>query len=267
MEEALLTRITLTYNEPLLTSSTPATSDFTVSGGKTVSAVTVTGSTVLVDVNSAYLTSDTVTISYTGGTNKIKDTSGNDAVNLVDQAVTINTIDAVNATWAQLLNATDAGSGTLSFNNSTANNGGTATQSLGGVGSYVQYTVPATLADSNASVLILNSADDANYDWGTSGTNRIVKLYYSGSSYYVDAIGYAEAAIPAATVTAGDILRILVSSSDDLLIQRSQDSGANFTTIKTLTGTWTGQSANFIKGVNVVSGTNKKLQAVKVKTT
>lgn len=82
--------VDLVYNESLLTTPLPATGDFTLSGGKTVSSVGISGSTVSVTANSAYSSGDVVTISYTGGTNKIKDLAGNIAANLSSQAVTNN---------------------------------------------------------------------------------------------------------------------------------------------------------------------------------
>lgn len=90
VEDGAADDIVLTYERALDETSTPATTDFSVSGGKSVSAVVVSGSTVTVTVNSDYENGDTITISYTPGTNKIKDTYGNPADALVSQAVTNN---------------------------------------------------------------------------------------------------------------------------------------------------------------------------------
>lgn len=92
VEDATPTVITLTYDEALNTGSVPAISDFVASGGKAVSSIQVTGTTVLVTVDAAYAASDAITISYTPGSNPIQDVAGNDAIALVDQAVTNNIV-------------------------------------------------------------------------------------------------------------------------------------------------------------------------------
>jgi len=86
--------LTLTYDEPLDTSSVPAATDFTVnvnSSAATVNNVAVSGTTVTLTLAAAVNAGDTVTVSYTAGTNPIQDISGNDAANLTDQSVNNNT--------------------------------------------------------------------------------------------------------------------------------------------------------------------------------
>jgi hypothetical protein len=90
VEDITPASIILTYNEALNTSSIPANGDFAVSGGKVVTSVTISGTTVNVNLNSGYILGDTITISYTSGTNKIKDVAGNNVANLSSQAVTNN---------------------------------------------------------------------------------------------------------------------------------------------------------------------------------
>lgn len=86
--------VTLTYNEALDAASTPATGDFVLVGtASTVSSVNVTGSTVVLTLNTAVGFSDIVTLSYTAGVAPIQDLAGNQAVNLVNQAVTNNSAD------------------------------------------------------------------------------------------------------------------------------------------------------------------------------
>ena len=84
------TRVVLTYNETLNTSSVPDVSDFTLSPTKTVSNVSVVVTTVVLTVSEAFLSDDEITLDYTAGTNPIEDAAGNDAVDLSSQTVTNN---------------------------------------------------------------------------------------------------------------------------------------------------------------------------------
>jgi uncharacterized repeat protein (TIGR02059 family) len=86
------TKIVLAYNEAIKTTSVPAVTDFTIggidAGGRTVTNVAISGSTVTLTMSSDISAGNTITISYTAGTNPIKDISGNNAANLVGRAVT-----------------------------------------------------------------------------------------------------------------------------------------------------------------------------------
>ena len=82
--------IVMTYDKALDISSTPATTDFTTSPSKTISSVVVLGSDVIITCDTDFLSTDTVTISYTQGTNPIQDLAGNPAANLTNYAVTNN---------------------------------------------------------------------------------------------------------------------------------------------------------------------------------
>ena len=86
--------LTLTYGENLDAGSVPAAGDFTVTvagSGRAVSTVEVNGDTVTLTLASAVTLGQTVTVSYTAGTNPVQDRSGNDAANLTGQTVTNNT--------------------------------------------------------------------------------------------------------------------------------------------------------------------------------
>ena len=91
------TTLTLTYSEPLGGSSTPEAGDFTVTGGdraRTVTRVTVSGSTVLLTLNAgAEHLEAGILVSYTPGTNKIRDVAGNEAEGLSREPVTNETPD------------------------------------------------------------------------------------------------------------------------------------------------------------------------------
>ena len=87
----------LTYNEPLGGSSTPEAGDFTVTGGdraRTVTRVTVSGSTVVLTLDTAaeHLEAG-IQVSYTPGTNPIRDVPGNQAEGLSRESVTNETPD------------------------------------------------------------------------------------------------------------------------------------------------------------------------------
>jgi uncharacterized repeat protein (TIGR02059 family) len=83
--------VTLAYDEPLDETSTPATTDFvlTVDGiPRTVTSVSVGGSSVVLSCAVPIAAATTVVVSYTAGSNKIKDVAGNEAANLTDEDVT-----------------------------------------------------------------------------------------------------------------------------------------------------------------------------------
>ena len=92
------TSLALAYTEVngLDTTSVPATTDFTVSNsgaGQTVSHVAVSGAAVTLTVTPGVAHGDTVTVTYTVGTNPIQDLAGNDAAALSAHAVTNQTPD------------------------------------------------------------------------------------------------------------------------------------------------------------------------------
>ena len=87
------TALTLTYNEALDDTSTtlPSTADYTVTVGtasRDVSGVTISGMTVTLTLATAVTGGQVVILDYTPGTNPVRDTVGNNAAPLDDQAVT-----------------------------------------------------------------------------------------------------------------------------------------------------------------------------------
>ena len=100
------TLLTVSYDEPLDSGSTPAAGDFVLeyqpSGGgswtsQSISGVSVSGSAVTLTLASPPNNGQAVRLSYTGGTNPIRDASSshNNAANFSQQAVTNNTPDTV----------------------------------------------------------------------------------------------------------------------------------------------------------------------------
>ena len=91
------TTLALTYDEPLDGSSRPETGDFTVSGGdqaRTVTGVRVNGSAVVLTLDAGAEHEERgIQVSYTPGTNPIRDMPGNQAEALSREPVTNETPD------------------------------------------------------------------------------------------------------------------------------------------------------------------------------
>ena len=84
------TALVLTWDETLRDDSVPAEGDFTVTvagSTRSVSNVAVAGSAVTLTLAPAVTAGQTVTVSYTKGTNPLKDLASNDAPALTDEAV------------------------------------------------------------------------------------------------------------------------------------------------------------------------------------
>ena len=108
------TTLTLTYDESLDGGSTPAPEDFTVSGGDRVRAVTgvrVNGSAVelTLDVGTEHGEAG-IQVSYTPGTNPIRDVAGNAAEGLSREPVTNDTPDTTAPTVESLAITSNPGS-------------------------------------------------------------------------------------------------------------------------------------------------------------
>jgi uncharacterized repeat protein (TIGR02059 family) len=96
--DAAGTTLTLTYNEALDAGSTPAAGAFSLGGtSRTVTSVLVSGSAVALTLSGVIGIGVAVTVSYTAGGSPIQDLAGNDAANLVAQAVTNNSTQDVTA--------------------------------------------------------------------------------------------------------------------------------------------------------------------------
>ncbi len=108
------TTLTLAYSEPLNSSSRPAASAFTVTGGnetRTVTRVQVNGNAVLLTLSPAVQDGEFgFRLSYQPGTNPIRDVVGNAAVALSNQSVTNRTGDTTGPTVQTVRITSNAGS-------------------------------------------------------------------------------------------------------------------------------------------------------------
>ena len=91
--------LTLTYSESLDTTSTPDTSDYTVTvngstSEHTVDGVSISSSRVTLTLDPAVVASDIVLISYTPGSGPVQDSGSAGAASLTDEEVTNNTTPA-----------------------------------------------------------------------------------------------------------------------------------------------------------------------------
>ena len=99
------TQLTLTYNEALKTANPPVTSNFSVASGSTavsITSLTVTGQTVVLNLGSVIEGGRTVTVSYSDPTgsddaNATQDVAGNGAASLTNSSVTNNSTQDLTA--------------------------------------------------------------------------------------------------------------------------------------------------------------------------
>ncbi len=141
----------ITYDSNLATTSVPATSDFVVKVNgttRTVSSVGVTGKIVKLTMTSPASAGDTITVSYTPGTNKIKDIDGSFALAIPSSSP----VHVSNSHAGDVDTSFDSGTG---FNN----------------------TASAVVVDSNDKVYVGGFFTQYN---GTTA-NRIIKLNADGS--------------------------------------------------------------------------------------
>ncbi len=224
--DATPTQIVLTYNEALDTGSVPATGAFSVSGGKSVTNVAVSGSAVTVTVNTAYAYGDTITISYTAGGSPIQDVAGNDAANLSSQAVTNNIQQPLNnLAMTDLVNITDNGdntfTGTVAFPTVARMRG--AKKFAGDFILQWEHSFGSGISafvglDATNAIVTYNDSDYGNNNGG-SGVN--VYRFQNGSG--------TDTGI---TVADGNLLR-WKRTGTSLALEKSTTAGASWTTIHT----------------------------------
>ena len=186
--------LVLTYNEALDTTSAPAASDYTVTvagSQRTVSVVAIRGSAVTLTLSSAVTDGQAVTVSYTAGTNPVRDAARNDAAALSDQTVTNNTPDT---TAPALTTATVNGASLVLTYNEALDTGSTPATS--------DYTV--TVAGSQrrvSSVTVSGSAVTLTLSSSVTDGEAVTVSYTAGTNPVQDAAGNDAAALSDQTVT------------------------------------------------------------------
>jgi len=209
----------------------PATTDFAVSGGKTVTGVDVSGTAVTVTVNSAYISTDVITISYTPGTNKIQDGSGNLASALTNQSVTNNISSEVAFVKGYGLTDGDIvveGTGWKKTNAAAGYDIISSTTQTLAVGGYFYLQASNNISRTLFGfILSTNNSPTATVDqflhglllWNTNGVYTYENGSFTGSSY--------------GTVSNGDYFRVWYENATTVKFQKSTDGGLNYTTIRT----------------------------------
>lgn len=225
-------RITLTYNEALKTSTVPAASAFTFTNGLAATAVSLSGLTVLVDFSPALAAGSSSTVSYAPpGTNPLQDAAGNLCAAFGSQAFSLPAVQTGAETLVfstRTSNITQAGNGELT---ATAPSYAT-TYALG------DKYIPAN-TDGWVSMDYLTTENrDAIMGFNTVPVNE----QYQGFEYFVWA-GNSTGAIRGATngntnnadvgasIAVGDILR-LGRFSGTIKLQRSQNAGSSWSDLK-----------------------------------
>lgn len=247
-------KIVLTYNEDLDGTSVPATTDFAVSGGKTVTNVAIVDAIVTLTVNSNYAYGDTITVSYTAGTNKIKDPSGNLAANLTASAVT-NNIAAPSQilAWENLVGgATDSG-GFLNYGG-TLPSGGRGTISID---TTQPFEVFAQLNSLNPATVFFLDRDSANgYVWG-AGQAFEAAVYHATSTLYWAVDDNVANSLGAVSLP---IYVKLSKSGNDILLGTCATEFGSYTTVKTFTNALVGVPTLYIHVLFAANAAGDKIQ-------
>lgn len=235
--------IVLTYNENLDELSIPNVGDFAVSGGRTVTGISINGTEVTLTVDIEYEEGDVITVSYTPGTNKIQDVWGNAAVALINESAN-NYIGGseIVFTWGNLNNASNtppnivhtAGASGIGIANETWD----ASDNF-----YIRTVVPATITDINAAVVMIEDTVDTNSNWNV-GNTYLAGFYQYGGNLYSATDGVSNVAH--GTISSGDWLRLSKSGSD-IIFEVSTNSGVTWSTQRTFTGALVGKTTLYAK--------------------
>jgi uncharacterized repeat protein (TIGR02059 family) len=222
------TTLTLTYNEAL-NSTTAATTDFAVlvdGSPRTVSARSISGSTVILTLSPAVLGSSTVTVAYNAPSasnlttnNAVQDTAGNDALSFSATAVTNNSTEGpprlvsavvasngsqVTLTWSETLGSNSYATGslfTILVNGSPVSYGGMGYSSPG---SSFTLNISPTIT-SNQTVTVSYLAPASN-----NATSNIAVQDSVGN----DALAFTNTAVTNNSTVPGDVTApTLVSAS------------------------------------------------------
>ncbi len=173
-------------------------------------------------------------------------------ISLVEKAVT----------FEQLTQSSDAGAGTLNYNNATLPNGASMAQRLGGIGSYIQTTI-SNVTNSEAISISLSIYDDDNYGWNSTNIdNSLINIYHVSGTIYYALTGDFFTPHSVGTVSVNDILRLRRATQDDLVFEQSSN-GISFSVLHTFTGLLAYVDYPYIKTINAIQGSSKHLYLVR----
>lgn len=268
VEDAEPNKILIAYSEALDTGSVPATGDYvvTVNGsGRTVTAVSVLTSSVKVTFGGAAVVStDTIGLNYTAGTNPVQDVAGNNAGNL-SGVVVDNNVAASDGSEALIFGSlsglVNSGGGIWTgavSGGSSYNNYGLATKKLpSATNGYVKWNISSA---TNESAMLTFRTDNvaSRFD---SGGYKAAAWVYLGDIYIIDNAGTPTAVGSTLTAAAGAMLQIIRTGSA-IKLQKSTNSGGLWTDVYTYTFSSSadlfinadvdyGQELNNPKGFNV----------------
>jgi len=212
------TTLTLTYNESL-NSTTAATTDFAVlvdGSPATVSARSISGSTVLLTLSPAVLGSSSLTVAYNAPSasnlttnNAVQDTAGNDALSFSATAVTNNSTEGpprlvsavvasngsqVTLTWSETLGSSSYSTGslfTILVNGSPV--------SYGGMG----YSSPGNSFTLNISPTI-TSNQTVTFSYAAPASNNATSNIAVQDALGNDAIAFTNTAVTNSSTVPGD---------------------------------------------------------------
>lgn len=164
IEDVAPTKIKIPYDLALDETSIPATSSYTLSSGRTVTLVEVSGLYVYLTTSSRYYYGDVETVAYTApGTNMIKSTLGGEADSFTATAITNNTLTLAPIDF--LLESTGTGLGVSTLRFSVSEN---ITLTLGANATF--YTDAAGTLGASQTWDIVSGADRTIYIKCTTGT-------------------------------------------------------------------------------------------------
>lgn len=227
------TVIQITMSETLA-NVVPAASAFAVSGGKTVSSVSIAGAVISLTCSAAYANGDTITVTYTKpGTNPIQDAAGNQTSGFGPSSVTNNVAVSGGSgamRYAQLANMSESGTGPYTYTGggstyNTSAQGGTSTTSLAGDGS-------VTIQIGNGQgkpMLALKTATT------TVAYSALPYLLFANTGGYEKMGNSGTAGTTGITSATGDLMR-LTRTGTTIVAAVSKDSGSSWTTIYTWAG-------------------------------
>lgn len=246
-------KILLSYDDDFNPAIVPATTDFTVSGGKTVTLVEIVDNTVTLTVNSDYAVGNVITVSYAPGTNKLQDFSGNFSAALSSQAVTNNIAASAQVViWENLVNATDSGG---FINYQATNSGGRGTVSIDPT---IQFEVYAQFTSLCPATVMMLDKDAINaYVWGGTQVFEAGCYYYgAGANYAVNGTAFTEfdGAFPLPSFLK------LRKSGNDIILSKSATENGTYTDVHTFTGALTGLSVLYIHVLFAANGPGDKIQ-------